>query len=213
MEIRNLINIVEATAADPLSSLKRNVIDQVKRTTDQELLDKIYTVLNKSGLETRIASIMGKEYDAKGYLRDLTQIIIDTPGTYQEKMAFADGFPDGYVDIKRMLSGERVHFEDLLVSGKNKNAPMSFVHKVFNALRQVSLGTEKGPGEFALAILSPRISIFDKGDLKIGNMKIEVKASSGGKTGTDISSGGGRIGTSGWLNHQRIPEIIQKYFD
>ena len=51
----------------------------------------------------------------------------------------------------------------------------------------------KGPGEFALAIMSPKISLATKGDIQIGNRNIEVKAAmnkSGGRMGetTDAAS-------------------------
>lgn len=190
-----------------LKQLQAQVIGQVKKTEDESLLDKIYTTLNSSGLAGRIAKAISHDVDAKAYIDQLVQIIIDTPGTYEEKEAFIEGFPDGYVDIKKMLSGERVHFDELLTS-KNSKAPLAFVKRVFQALKQVSLGTEKGPGEFALAVMSPQIRIFGKGDLHIGKMTIELKASAG----TDVGSGGGRIGTSGWLNHQQVPELVAKYF-
>lgn len=187
-----------------LKQLKTQVIGQVKKTEDEELLDKIYTSLNGSGLSERIAKAISHDDDARAYIDKLVQIIIDTPGTYEEKEKFIEGFPNGYVDVKKMLSGDRVHFDELLTS-KNTDAPLSFVRKVFHSLKQVSLGTEKGPGEFALAVMSPHIKIFGKGDLHIGKMTIELKASAG-------EGGGGRIGTSGWLNHQEVPDQVLKYF-
>ena len=199
--------ITEEESPGRLKQLKTQVISQVKKTEDESLLDKIYTTLNSSGLAGRIAKAISHDTDAKAYIDQLVQIIIDTPGSYEEKEAFIEGFPDGYVDVKKMLSGERVHFDELLTS-KNSKAPLSFVRRVFQALKQVSLGTEKGPGEFALAVMSPQIKIFGKGDLHIGKLTIELKASAG----SDAGSGGGRIGTSGWLNHQQVPELVAKYF-
>ena len=199
------IELLEKEQPNPQSSgninqLKTDIISQVKKTDDEILLDKIYTVLNKSGLTDRIAGTLKRDTDTEGFVTDITQLIIDTPGTYQEKHAFIEGFPTGYVNIKTMLSGERVRFDDLLTGGP-------FVKTVFNALKRVTFGTAKGPGEFALAVLSPHIRITGKGDLNIGKDIIEVKASAG----ANVSSGGGRLGTPGLLKSDDVANIIQTY--
>jgi len=104
-----------------------------------------------------------------------------------------------------MLSGEYVKFENLIKGGPG--APLEFVNRVFQAMKKVTFGGAKGPGEFALAVLSPHIKITGKGDLHIGNAVIEVKANA-----AEISSGGGgRIGTPGLLSSDNIPEILNKY--
>lgn len=194
--MRNFINILE----DSVSQLKTDIIKQVKKTDDEELLDRIFTVLNKSGLSDRISGTLERETDTAGYVADLTQIIIDTPGTYQEKHDFINGFPTGYVDIKLMLSGERVKYIDLLTGN-------SFVSRVFDKLKRVTFGTAKGPGEFALAVMSPHIRITGKGDLNIGDDIIEVKASAG----KEVSSGGGRLGTPGLLHSDNVEAILAKH--
>lgn len=201
MRYNEIVRLFEADgSADSVATLRKDIIDQVKKTQDQELLDKIYTVLNKSGLTDRIAGTLKRETDTEGYVADITKIIIDTDGTYQEKHAFIEGFPTGYVNIELMLSGRRVKFDELL----DKNA---FVRRVFDALKRVTFGTAKGPGEFALAVMSPHIRITGKGDLNIGDKVIEVKASAG----KDVSSGGGRLGTPGLLHSDDVESIIVKH--
>ena len=197
MKMRELINIIAESAT---SQLKTDIIQQVKKTNDEELLDRIYTVLNKSGLSDRISGTLERDTDTAGYVADLTQIIIDTPGTYQEKHDFINGFPTGYVDVKLMLSGKRVKYTDLLTGG-------TFVTRVFDKLKRVTFGTAKGPGEFALAVMSPHIRITGKGDLNIGKDIIEVKASAG----KEVSSGGGRLGTPGLLYSDNVENIIAKH--
>lgn len=191
-------NLFEAD--DSIEGLRKSVIDQVKKTKDEELLDRIYTVLNKSGLVDRISDVLERDTDTKGYVDAITQIIIDTPGTYQDKYNFIDKFPTGYVDIPLMLSGRRVKYEELL--GDNE-----FVRRVFDNLKRVNFGTAKGPGEFALAVLSPHIKITGKGDLNIGDEVIEVKASAG----KEVSSGGGRLGTPGLLHSDDVEKKITKH--
>mgnify|MGYP003327728462 CR=1 FL=1 len=204
--MRDLLNLLDYVAEEKtkdggLGQLKTQIIGQVKKTDDEELLQRIYTVLNKTGLVDRIGLVLSRDTDTKSHVQQLTDMIVDVPGTYEEKSAFVKGYPDGYVDVEKMLSGEYVTFDQLLV-GK-KGAPIEFVRRVFDSLKQVTFGGAKGPGEFALAVLSPHIKITGRGDLNIDNKIIEVKASMG--------SGGGRIGTAGLLGTDNIPEIIKKY--
>lgn len=194
MHMRTFIDLFEADISD----LRRDIIGQVRQTQDAQLLDKIYTVLNQSGLAERINGTLERDTDTKGYTDTITQIIIDTPGTFQQKHDFINGFPTGYVDIDKMLSGNRVKFTELLSGGK-------FVVDVFNRLKRETFGSAKGPGEFALAVMSPHIKINGKGDLTIGKNTIEVKASAG----KEASSGGGRLGEPGLIRTDDVANIIQ----
>jgi len=201
-DILNKLRLIESAADDTVERMKADIIKQVKKTDDQELLDKTYTVLNASGLHSRINTTLKKETDVRSYADDLTNVIIRTPGSYQEKFSFIDGFPKGYIDVDLMLSGRRVKIDNLVTGGE-------FVKRVFNELKTYSPAGVKGPGEFALAVMSPHISIFGKGDLHIDGKVIEVKASAG----SSASSGGGRLGTPGSLRFENVPKIIKKYTD
>lgn len=189
--------------ADDLSNLKTQIIGQVKKTKDADLLQKLYTMLNKTGLVDRIGLVLDRDTDTKGYVKQLVDMIIDVPGTYEEKAAFVKGYPNGYIDIDKMLSGEYVKFKDLIVGAED--APIEFIRRVFDALKQVNFGSAKGPGEFGLAVLSPHIKITGKGDLNIGNITVEVKAA--------VGKSGGRVGTPGLLSSDNIPAIISKYIE
>ena len=182
-------------------AMKKEIVHKVKTSNDAELIEKIYTVVHKSGLTGRIAPVLERDTDTKGYIDQLVNIIVDTPGKYEEKVAFINGYPNGYINIERMLSGEYIKFDELITGGPG--APVEFIHRVFDALKQVKFGSAKGPGEFGLAVLSPHIKITGKGDLNIGKELIEVKANVGSK--------GGRLGTGSLLNNEQIPEIIGKY--
>jgi hypothetical protein len=133
----------------------------------------------------------------------LTQLIVATEGTVQEKEAFVKGYPKGYINVPAMVSGNMVSFDELIVG--IPGTPVEFVKRVFYAL--AGSKNDKGPGELALAVLSPMIAISGRGDLKIGKMEVEVKAvAPGGK-------GGGRLGETGGkdLSYEKNEEIIQKY--
>lgn len=184
---------------ESIDTLKTAVINQVKKTDDEQLLDKVYTVLNKTNLQSRIQDVIKSETDVKKYSAIIAEAIINTPGTYKEKYDFIDGYPNGYVDVDKLISGKLVKFDEL-ITGNN------FTKKVFDELFAFRPGSA-GPGEFALAALSPRIKMRSKGDLYIDNKYIEVKASAG----ETVSSGGGRLGEPGLLNPSGVKEIIEKY--
>jgi hypothetical protein len=180
-----------------LTGLKSKVISGVKQTNDVGVLQKIYATLEGTNLQQRIRRALQSDGEARRYLDQIVQIILDTQGTVEEKLNFSNAFPDGYIDIDLMLSGKRVYFEDLIQS-KVKGVSNEFAKRVFVSLKQLP-AKEKGPGEFSLAVLSPRIDIFGAGDLKIDDKIIEVKAN------------GGRLGSTGFLNHEDAPGILQKY--
>jgi len=189
---------------DPaLNKVKDEIISGVKRTTDSDLLEKIRTALYSTNIKTKIENSIAVDGDVAGHIKEITNIILNTEGSVEEKLQFAEGLKYGYVDVAEMLSGERVHFEDLIKAPKGmKHAPLSFALKIFDALRQYT-PSSKGPGEFALAVLSPSIKINGEGDLKIGKHKIEVKAST--------TSGGGSMLETGQLSHENIPGILMKH--
>jgi len=202
--------LLSEKTADPLSDIKTKVISKVKQTNDGELLNKIYSSFGSTDLSSRIATAFSNEDDIRGYLDTVVEAIIGTQGTYEDKLAFAEGLSKGgYIDLGKMLSGNRINFDDILKVPPG-GPSIEFVKKVFQSLKFIGEKIQKGPGEFGMAILSPGINIFGKGDLKIGDKTIEVKSSAG--TTDKASSGGGRLGTTGFLNHERVSEIVQKYF-
>jgi hypothetical protein len=202
MRAREFLRLIE----DDLTTLKHKVIKSIETTDDATLLDKIYSSLNRTNISQRIGAALNQnDSDIKKYIDEIVEVIVNTPGRYEDKLLFAEGLDKGYVNIKEMLSGKRVHFEDLLATNKT-GVPISFIVSVFNGLKLVGANESKGPGEFALAALSPDISIFGAGDLKIGNQNIEVKATAGKER-----SGGGKLGSTGFLQHHRVPDIINSY--
>jgi hypothetical protein len=186
-----------------LSQLKKEIVAGVKNTNDIDLLDKIKNTLYSSDITTKITNALGTDSDAIQLNIDtVSKILLDLPGTSQDKLDFINGYPNGYIDVDLLLSGNRVHFEDLIklppgVSTNAKAVALKFMHALAKFQPQ-----DKGPGEFSIAILSPQIKIDGAGDFKIGDKKIEVKAST--------SSGGGTLG-QGNLQVANIPAILSKH--
>ena len=194
---------IQEILSEDVNQLRQAVIQQVQTTDDEALLNRIFTVLNQTGLTERISAVLARDTDTKAYLTMLTQLIISTEGSVEEKQAFVKGYPKGYINVPAMVSGNMVSFDDLITG--IPGTPIEFVRRVFFAL--AGSKNDKGPGELALAVLSPLISISGRGDLKIGQMEVEVKAvAPGGK-------GGGRLGETGGkdLSYEKNEEIIQKY--
>jgi hypothetical protein len=172
----------------------------VQQTTDTELLNKIYTTLAGTGLQEKLRKALSSDGDAARHMDRIVQTILETDGTYEEKNNFIKGYPDGYIDIDLLLSGKSVSFEKL-INSKIKGAPVEFARRVFKNLETIKGQKEKGPGEFALAVLSPKLDIWGAGDVKVNDKVIEVKAA------------GGRLGSTGFLSHDKVPQIIQGYME
>ena len=189
-----------------ISAIKKDIIGQVQSTNDPVLLHKIYTALHSTGLTHRIRGALSHVNDAKTYIDEIIKIIINTEGTVQVKQEFAEGLSKGYIDLDKMTSGRRVHFEDLIKINEICK-DRKFLLDVFQSLKNVGREQQKGSGEFAIAVFSPQVTIAGAGDLKIGDKTIEVKASAGEKE----SSGGGRMGSTGDIGHN-VSGIFAKYF-
>lgn len=180
--------------------LKNKVKSQIDLTDDETLLNRVFTSLNSGTLMQRLSAGLGKLSDPEinTFLKDISNAIINADGSYEEKMAFIDGLHKGFVDVNKMIDGSRHHFSDLLVP--NKKVSLQFLFGMFNSLKDLGGKAKKGPGEFSLAIMSPDVSVFGGGDLKINGKFVEVKA------------GAGTIGATGMFQHQKVPIILQQFF-
>ena len=56
--LRSYMDLVNEMSAAAVTKLKTDIKKQVDKTSDEELLDKIYTVLNKSNLTDRISGTL-----------------------------------------------------------------------------------------------------------------------------------------------------------
>ena len=145
------------------------------------MLDKIYQALEKSTLDERIAGALEKDEDAKSKLKVFAGLVMNTEGTFADKQAFVQNYPNGYIDVEKLKTPNQVHgFSEWLMGDE-------FVKRVFDNLYTYA-PQGIGPGEYALAVLSPEIkasgrSADSAGDLVILGEMCEVKAkqSSGGR--------------------------------
>jgi len=178
------------------SKMEQNpaVIDELWNTISMKIQDE------EGNLNDRILSALQPENTkpeadqtfANGFIEAFVTAIDKTEGTVEEKIQFANtlGSVD-HIDTKALLqplSG----WSDWLVG-------TPFAQRLFDTMFNLpAFRTDnKGPGEVALALLSPKITLSrTKGDIVVDGTPIELK---GGKT-----SSGGRLsptkGTLGMLH-------------
>lgn len=184
---------------NPLTGLKTKVKNQIDLTDDESLLNRIYTSLNSGTLITRLSKGLASLSDPEiqSFVDEIATAIVKSQGSYEEKLEFVKGLHKGYIDVDQMIDGNRHHFADLLTPGDKVSK--KFLFNMFNSLKDLGGRARKGPGEFAIAIMSPVVSVFGGGDLKIGTKIVEVKAEKG------------TIGATGYFQHSKVPIILQQY--
>lgn len=177
--MRELINIFEE------SRLKTQAVAAVKSTDDENLLQKVIDMLEAGNIEERIENIISKDADAKRFVQQIADIIIKIKSPIEEKNKFLEDFPNGIVDTSKLLDGSGHSFADIVGSGFNV--------ALFKVLSTSLVSQGVGPGEVALAVLSPEISWSGRavggGDIQVGDQAVEVK--------TTVSSGGR------WINARK----------
>ena len=196
---------------DDLATEKQNIIAAVsglsaENEQDAALLDRIYKLLNTGTIGTNIEKSLippsSDESMSQGELvkhrQEVTKIISNLDSNYASLNAF----------LKKMESGGVVNISELSkpinsLSGVFNNDPLAV--KAFIALARYGVGVkQKGPGEFALALLSNKIKLASgEGDLEIeGIGKVELKAA--------MSTSGGRIGYGGGSQKAKR-DVLEKY--
>jgi hypothetical protein len=171
--MRDLINLIE----NP--DLKKQVIDVVKTIDDPTLLQKVLDTLKAGNIEERIKGVLSKDADATKFIEKIADIIVAIKAPVEEKNAFLKQYPKGIVNTDLLLDGRQHTFSELVGPGFNT--------KLFSMLTEALVSQGVGPGEVALAVLSPQIKWSGRasggGDIQVGDQHVEVKTSvkSGGR--------------------------------
>ncbi len=182
-----------------LMAIDSKISDPKQQTEIAHLLDKIYQLLNTQSTFDKFKEIVTKELEfeygpisnsrvKKQIEMKILQIagkIAEVPLKYEDKMAFAENLKNGKVINPNILLKPGQHTITDLCYGSTINAT------VFDYLKDYGVGEMmKGPGEHALALLSPQIKLVSTGgDISVKGIPVEVKASRSG-------GGGGRFGES-----------------
>ena len=163
------------------TQLKDLIVSRLQTEQDRQMLDKIYQALEKSTLDERITTVLAADEDAKSKLQVFAGMLMNTEGTFAEKQNFVAKYPQGFIDVQKLMAPNQVHAYGEWLMGDD------FTKRVFtNIYSYTPQGI--GAGEFALAVLSPAIKFSGRsaemaGDLVIDGVMTEVKAkqSSGGR--------------------------------
>lgn len=143
---------------------------------------------------------------ANGFKTAFIKLIDQTQGTIQDKFKFVNtlGIND-YINCAK-LTKVKAEWNEWL---PDNQFIRNLFHNMYNdgAFKQAN----KGPGEVALALLSPNISLnSDKGDIKVFNTEIEVKATvSAGSSGGNMEPGPISLGNV-YQNQRFWKEILAK---
>jgi len=154
-------------------------------------------------------------------LKYFIKAINDTPGDYDDIERFVLGYGQfDFIDTKKLMSGA-TSFREFIVS--RNDVSFEFLYALFLNLYDVTVtisGSNRGPGEVALALLSPKITFADVGDLKVNSDFVEVKGelrkgSGGGRLKNSNADFGKIFLDSAYLNRLydelNIPEENRKY--
>lgn len=186
-----------------LDQAKQEIIQKVQQLdiTDQEtgeesakLLDKIYSILNKSNTVNRLQAVVDQALADEYKEADLVEIsktIAGAPISYQDKLTFIENLQNDKCINHKMLITPGNHSLDDLCFGSSQN------FAVFSHLLEYGRGKQrKGPGEHALAIMSKSISVAGMGDINVAGTPVELKVG--------MSKGSGRFGEEGRTRQEMI---------
>jgi len=168
---------------------------------DAEMIDRIYKIVNDDGMKEKIAKafsapVKDENFNLEPLLKKITQLIFHVDTDYQNLNTFLNKLEKGNVVDVAIFKKSGVGNINSFFSGDVTAT------KIFQALAEVGAGKkQKGPGEYALAMLSNQIQLrTSEGDLDVAGFgKLEVKA--------ETTSGGGRLGEGGPSN-----PVAKKYW-
>lgn len=191
--MRDLINLIlEASKPQSDNVLKKTIIDLIKTTDEGSVLNQVLKVLKAGNIDQRITNIIGSDADAKIFLKQITDAIIQSDASIEQKNEFLEKFPKGILDVKKLTDGKPHTIEELVGPG--------FPSELFKDLSTRLTSQGVGPGEVALAVFSPKVKWSGRaeggGDILVNGKPIEVK--------TRVSSGGR------WLNARKAKMDLQK---
>lgn len=154
---------------------------------DAALVDKIWRILNKDHFEETINNMISKpfvdetEMDVESVKKDLVQTIFQLENDKTAINEFLENINNtgSAISVDPLIrGGGTVSFSEIF--------PNELTENLFLTLKSYGSGTkQKGPGEFAFAMLSDRIKLSTKGDIEIDNNLIELKVD-GGRLALDV---------------------------
>tara|TARA_B100000809_G_scaffold246795_1_gene275125 strand:+ start:1482 stop:2573 length:1092 start_codon:yes stop_codon:yes gene_type:complete len=193
-----------------LEKAKANILDQIGNldTSDEKgikILDKVFKILNSEQSGTSINAAFGpptadedwSDSVRQGHILNVAKIISDVDADYNALMNFLKKLEKGKALDVSVFDKKHSTFNELCGGD-----PIAI--KVLHSLMLYGKGQKRaGAGEFALALLSPKIKMAPgQGDLVINGVSTELKA--------ETTTGGGRMGSGGPPRNDQVA-VLQKY--
>ena len=200
--------LINEIGSRDLQTQKKAIKKAVDQEDSQEILDRVESTLQSGELAQRLGAVLKQDTDTKKLYRLVSQVIVNVPSALDDKLKFIENFPKGFVKISTLMSPG-------VVTDFSKSIPDPFAYRVFMALKDVVI-QGVGPGEFALAALSPRIKSMGQrsggGDLLINGVNVEVKGARQGE--------GGKISGGRWTDPRKanfnlapIRDLLTQYYN
>ena len=210
---RKFINVNESklNEYDDLEAEKTKIQDivnklDIEEEKDRELIDQIWRILNADHIQDVIGKLVVKPIadetamNKEAATKVLTQVIYQIESSYEKIKDFLD-------DLEKTGSAYDVDALKKPINTLSNIFKSDVGYTVFKTLLPYGVGSnKKGPGEFALAMLSDRVQLSSTtGDVVIDGELVEVKASK-----SETSSGGGRLGMGG-MAQLKARDILLRY--
>lgn len=196
--------ITEPVKEDVSGNLKSQVLSMLGKLDDSSPeWEKIIGVLRKDEL-AQLASktVQIKLGTINGHLdKKLRDMVLRTKAPFEQKEEFLEllASGSGFFDGKALLASKTGNLYSM-----TEKSPVARILAQQMALQfagAMGYGPDQGPGEMMMALLGKNIALATKGDLKIGDRVIEVKATGKGAKGL---SGGRLYSTTGYGSNTMI---------
>lgn len=176
---------------DEVQQLKKEIIPRIQNSSDEAVLNKVASLLRKTGVGRAVNRYFSVDEDAKRFINRLSQIIIDFEVPIPTKVQFLREFGSKNMIKPNNLfddSGQPRAMEDWF---EGSDMAKTMFKKMINDPGLIGKNAgEAGPGELAIACFHRDITAGTNPsngyDLKWGSEEVEVKAS----TSKGSSSGG-----------------------
>lgn len=210
----NQPNQNEPVREDVSNNIKSQVLSMLdKLDDDSPEWSKIIDVLRKDEITALAVQAIQKKLGAvNGHLdKKLRDMVMRVNYPFEEKEAFLEKLArgDGYFDGKDFFSNQQGNLYDKINDPIAKDLALQMSHQFRGEL---GYGPDQGPGEIMMILMGKNIGLATKGDLKVGNKTVEVKATKRSKS--NKYSGGRLYSTTGYGTSSTIKrDLYQALLD
>jgi hypothetical protein len=190
MELQKAINLIAGKVNGSLEQLEQ----QYKKSKQADPNTIIKTSPGDEKIRSAISIVIGgliQKYQAKfndeKKFNQFEKLIFD----------FLKESKDGIIPLGKLVDAGSGNIKDAVTKTKfSQLSKMGFIDELLD-LMPAQTGGAWGPGELGLAILGSPVSKGDKGDIMVGDKKIEIKASNDPKKGGRVNTVAVKAGKAG----------------